>query len=88
MTGASSAAGAALAWLPAFPALVSSVALVMTAVNLGICRRARPLAQVLASRSREQAAPTFSASGLYFLGPQYDAHLDIPTRTPAMDWLP
>lgn len=46
------------------------------------------LAQVLASRSREQAAPTFPASGLYFLGPQYDAHLDIPTRTPAMDWLP
>ena len=51
MTGASSAAGAALAWLPAFPALVSSVALVMTAVNLGICRRARPLAEVLASRT-------------------------------------
>ena len=48
-TAGGTAAAAALAWLPAFPALVSSVALVMTVVNLGICRRARPLAAVLAS---------------------------------------
>lgn len=46
------------------------------------------IAQVLASRSRENAAPTFSASGLYFLGPRYDAHHGIATHTPAMDWLP
>jgi tRNA pseudouridine38-40 synthase len=44
--------------------------------------------EVLASRSREQAAPTFSPDGLYFLGPRYDAELDLPTHTPAMDWLP
>lgn len=46
------------------------------------------IAQVLASRSRKNAAPTFSASGLYFLGPRYDSHHGIATHTPAMDWLP
>ncbi len=44
--------------------------------------------EVLAARSRDAAAPTFSAAGLYFLGPYYDAGLALPTRTPAMDWLP
>ena len=51
----------------------------------------RPVAwidEVLASRNRETAAPTFSAHGLYFVGPYYDARHDIPTHTPAMDWLP
>ena len=46
------------------------------------------VAQVLASRSRETAAPTFSPHGLYFIGPYYDAQQGIPRRTPAMDWLP
>jgi tRNA pseudouridine38-40 synthase len=46
------------------------------------------LAQVLSSRSRAQAAPTFSAAGLYFVGPYYDPALKLPTHTPAMDWLP
>jgi tRNA pseudouridine38-40 synthase len=46
------------------------------------------LAQVLASRSRAQAAPTFSAAGLYFVGPYYDPALNLPMHTPAMDWLP
>ncbi len=51
---------------------------------------ARPpqwLAEILAARDRALAAPTFDASGLYFLGPYYDASLNLPDRTPAMDWL-
>jgi tRNA pseudouridine38-40 synthase len=43
---------------------------------------------VLASRSRETAAPTFPADGLYFVGPYYDPRFALPTHTPAMDWLP
>jgi tRNA pseudouridine38-40 synthase len=46
------------------------------------------LANVLASRDRSQAAPTFPPDGLYFVGPYYDAGHQIPERTPAMDWLP
>jgi tRNA pseudouridine38-40 synthase len=46
------------------------------------------ITQVLASRSRELAAPTFSPNGLYFVGPYYDAQHGIPSHTPAMDWLP
>ena len=46
------------------------------------------IAQVLASRSRELAAPTFSPNGLYFIGPYYDAQHGIPSHTPSMDWLP
>ena len=52
---------------------------------------ARPpawVAEVLASRRREVAAPTFAADGLYFVGPYYDAALELPEHTPAMDWLP
>ncbi len=44
--------------------------------------------QVLAARSRKEAAPTFSPDGLYFLGPVYEAHWGLPERTPAYDWLP
>ena len=43
---------------------------------------------VLAARDRKAAAPTFSPDGLYFLGPRYDPQWDIPSRTPAFDWLP
>jgi tRNA pseudouridine38-40 synthase len=46
------------------------------------------IAQVLASGSRELAAPTFAPSGLYFIGPYYDAKFGIPRHTPSMDWLP
>jgi tRNA pseudouridine38-40 synthase len=46
------------------------------------------LAEVLASRRRELAAPTFAADGLYFLGPRYDASHGLPQRTAAFDWLP
>jgi tRNA pseudouridine38-40 synthase len=43
---------------------------------------------VLACGSRDQAAPTFCASGLYFAGPYYDPVWNLPTHTLAMDWLP
>ena len=46
------------------------------------------IAQVLAARSRDAAAPTFSPHGLYFLGPVYDAAWGLPQRTAAYDWLP
>jgi tRNA pseudouridine38-40 synthase len=46
------------------------------------------IADVLAARDRDAAAPTFSPDGLYFLGPRYDAHWGIPDRTPAYDSLP
>lgn len=38
------------------------------------------MAQVLAARDRDAAAPTFSAAGLYFLGPLYDAHWGLPAE--------
>jgi tRNA pseudouridine38-40 synthase len=46
------------------------------------------LADVLAARSRDAAAPTFAADGLYFVGPYYDATHGLPERTPVFDWLP
>jgi len=46
------------------------------------------VADVLAARDRKVAAPTFSPDGLYFLGPRYDAHWQLPERVPAMSWLP
>lgn len=46
------------------------------------------LAGVMAARSRDAAAPTFSPDGLYFLGPVYEDHYGLPSRTPAYDWLP
>lgn len=44
--------------------------------------------EVLAARSRDAAAPTFSPDGLYFLGPVYDSRWGLPERTAAYDWLP
>jgi len=46
------------------------------------------LAEVLAARDRDAAAPTFDAAGLYFAGPYYDAVHGLPEHTPAFDWLP
>ena len=46
------------------------------------------LASVLEARQRDAAAPTFSADGLYFLGPVYEARHGLPARTAAYDWLP
>ena len=46
------------------------------------------VADVLAARRRDAAAPTFSPDGLYFLGPVYHAKYGLPDRTAAYDWLP
>ena len=46
------------------------------------------MGEVLAARSRDVAAPTFSPDGLYFLGPRYDARWGLPDRTAAYDGLP
>jgi len=46
------------------------------------------MAEVLAAKSRDAAAPTFAPDGLYFLGPVYDPSWNLPERTPAFDWLP
>jgi tRNA pseudouridine38-40 synthase len=46
------------------------------------------LAEVLAARNRDAAAPTFAADGLYFAGPYYDPALGLTEHNPAMDWLP
>jgi tRNA pseudouridine38-40 synthase len=43
---------------------------------------------VLAAKNRDVAAPTFSADGLYFLGPTYNKTFELPDRTDAFDWLP
>lgn len=45
------------------------------------------MAEVLAAKNRDAAAPTFAPDGLYFAGPYYDAAHGIPERTPAFDWL-
>jgi tRNA pseudouridine38-40 synthase len=44
------------------------------------------MAEVLAARDRDAAAPTFSPDGLCFLGPYYDPSHAIPTAT-AAPWL-
>ena len=46
------------------------------------------VADVLAARCRESAAPTFAPDGLYFQGPRYAAHWGLPEQAPAYDWLP
>jgi tRNA pseudouridine38-40 synthase len=46
------------------------------------------MAEVLALRDRKFAAPTFSADGLYFIGPYYDDRFAIPGHVASMDWLP
>ena len=46
------------------------------------------MAEVLAARSRDAAAPTFAPDGLYFVGPVYDACWGLPDAVPGLDWLP
>ena len=46
------------------------------------------IADVMAARQRKNAAPTFAADGLYFLGPRYDPQWGLPSRTLAYDGLP
>ncbi len=43
---------------------------------------------LMATRQRKNAAPTFAPDGLYFLGPRYDERWALPTRTLAYDGLP
>ncbi|THU04119.1 tRNA pseudouridine(38-40) synthase TruA [Lampropedia puyangensis] len=43
---------------------------------------------VLQARSRDAAAPTFSPDGLYFLGPRYDAHWQLPQSSALFDYIP
>jgi tRNA pseudouridine38-40 synthase len=52
---------------------------------------ARPpewMAELLAARQRERAAPTFAPDGLYFCGAYYDPVHAIPEHVAAIDWLP
>ena len=44
--------------------------------------------EVLAARSRDAAAPTFSPDGLYVLGPVYEEKWALPAQAAAYDWLP
>ena len=46
------------------------------------------MAEVLAARRREVAAPTFAPDGLYFLGPVYGPEWGLPERVPGFDALP
>ncbi|HWI81367.1 tRNA pseudouridine(38-40) synthase TruA [Ramlibacter sp.] len=46
------------------------------------------IGEVIAARSRDAAAPTFAPDGLYFLGPVYPPEWNLPSRTPAYDWIP
>lgn len=46
------------------------------------------MGEVLRSRDRRLAAPTFSAAGLYFAGPTYEEHWGLPSQTSVIDWLP
>ena len=46
------------------------------------------MAQVIESKRRDAAAPTFSPDGLYFQGPIYDPKWGLPTTTPPFHWLP
>ncbi len=43
------------------------------------------MAQVLAARDRDAAAPTFAPDGLYFVGPYYDPPIELPDPGPAPD---
>ncbi len=44
--------------------------------------------EVLASKDRSRAAPTFAPDGLYFVGPYYDRCHALPETVAALDWLP
>lgn len=59
----------------------------LIAVGQGL-RSPEWMRDVLAARSRDAAAPTFSPDGLYFLGPVYEKEWGLPERTAAYDWLP
>lgn len=51
-------------------------------------KRPEWIKEVIAARSRDAAAPTFSPHGLYFLGPRYDADWQLPSSCALEDCLP
>jgi tRNA pseudouridine38-40 synthase len=58
-------------------------------VSIGTGKRPKEwMKEVLESRSRTCAAPTFSPAGLYFLGATYDAQWGLPDNTDAFGMLP
>jgi tRNA pseudouridine38-40 synthase len=59
----------------------------LVAVGQGL-RPADWMAEVLAAKSRQAAAPTFAPDGLYFVGPRYPERFGLPETTPTLDWLP
>jgi tRNA pseudouridine38-40 synthase len=62
--------------------------LVGSLVAVGAGRRAPDwMREVLASRDRAAAEPTFPPDGLYFLGPYYDVDHGLPEAGSAQDWL-
>ncbi len=46
------------------------------------------MAEVLAARDRDAAAPTFAPDGLYFVGPTYASDWGLPEHVPGYDALP
>ena len=46
------------------------------------------MADVIESKRRDAAAPTFSPDGLYFQGPVYEPKWGLPSTTPPFHWLP
>ena len=46
------------------------------------------MAEVIESKRRDAAAPTFSPDGLYFQGPVYEPKWGLPSTTPPFYWLP
>jgi tRNA pseudouridine38-40 synthase len=59
----------------------------LVAVGQGV-EKPEWMAEVLAARRRDAAAPTFSPDGLYFLGPVYEEKYNLPSRAASYDWLP
>lgn len=58
-------------------------------IAVGESRRAPEwMADVLAARDRDAAAPTFAPNGLYFVGPRYDAHWGLPEHPNLLVGLP
>jgi tRNA pseudouridine38-40 synthase len=59
----------------------------LVAVGQGF-REPEWMAEVMAAKRRDAAAPTFSPDGLYFLGPVYEERFGLPTQSASYDWLP
>ena len=58
-------------------------------ISIGHCKYPPHwIKDLMATRQRKNAAPTFAADGLYFLGPRYDERWGLPKQTLAYDGLP